>query len=253
MPFPTPVPISIPEVLAFLAILFAMFVRTMTGFGSALISLPLLSLIFGAKFAIPFILTYECLIDVMILLRDRFAARSELRRATPLLIGGVIGVLLGTEVLILSTEKLLRIIIGISLIVFSLFLLWNVKLKIEGGRTSSALAGLLGGFLCGSVGLPGPPMALILSSQGLAKQAFRRSIVLFLTIIDLITFIYFIFVGLFTFDMLIQGLRLIPALILGFLLGDFAFRECNEVRFRKIVMIIIIISGMLSISSGISI
>jgi uncharacterized membrane protein YfcA len=252
MPIPMPIAIPIPEVLAFLAIFFAMLVRTMTGFGSALISIPLLSLIFGAKFAIPFILTYECLIDVMILLRDRFAARSELRRASPVLVGGLIGVLLGTEVLILSSERLLRIIIGISLIVFSLLLLWNVRLKIDGGRTGSALAGLLGGFLCGSVGLPGPPMALILSSQGLAKQAFRRSIVLFLTIIDFTTLFYFTLVGLFTFDMLLQGLRLMPALILGFLLGDFAFAGCNEIRFRKIVMVIIIMAGMLSISSGIS-
>jgi len=56
-----------PFALAFLIIFFAMLIRTLTGFGSALVAIPLLSILFGAKFAIPFIFLYECLIDIMIL------------------------------------------------------------------------------------------------------------------------------------------------------------------------------------------
>lgn len=52
-----------PFAFAFLIIFFAMLIRALTGFGSALIAIPLLSVLFGAKFAIPFILLYECLID----------------------------------------------------------------------------------------------------------------------------------------------------------------------------------------------
>lgn len=52
---------------AFLIILAAMLLRTLTGFGSALISIPLLSILFGAKYAIPFIMIYECTIDVILL------------------------------------------------------------------------------------------------------------------------------------------------------------------------------------------
>jgi uncharacterized protein len=239
------------DALAFLVIFFSMLLRTVTGFGSALISIPLLSLLFGAKFAIPFILIYECLIDLMILSRNGFEARAESRKAIPLLIGGIVGVVLGTEVLILSGERVLRISIGIALILFSLLMLKRINLRIENQRSSYSLAGLVGGFLCSSIGMPGPPVALILSSQGLSKESFRRVIVVFLTAIDFINFIYFILIGLITGDMLVQSLKFIPALILGFALGDFVFARCSEIQFRKVVMAIIIAAGILLISSAI--
>jgi hypothetical protein len=112
------------ELIAFLVIFAAMLIRTLTGFGSALIAIPLLSVLFGAKYAVPFILLYECLIDLM-----------------------------------------------------------------------------------------------ILSSQGIAKEEFRRLIVIFLTVIDFLTFFYFLWIGLIDADMLLQGLKLLPALALGITLA----------------------------------
>ncbi len=173
-----------PFAFAFLVIFAAMLIRTLTGFGSALIAIPLLSVLFGAKFAIPFILLYECLIDIMILGRDSLNVKGEINQAWPFIVSGLIGIPLGTQVLILSSDRILKMVIGIALIVFSLLLLWNVNLKLKRDTLGSATVGLLGGFLCGSIGMPGPPMALILSSQGITKEEFRRLIVIFLTVVD---------------------------------------------------------------------
>jgi uncharacterized membrane protein YfcA len=237
------------ELIAFLVIFLAMSIRTLSGFGSALLSIPLLSLLYGAKYAIPFIMVYECLIDLMILAKGGIGTKEEVKRALPLLIAGLIGIPLGTQVLIFSSESLLRIVMGVALIVFSLISLRSVDLRIKREKEGFFLAGLLGGFLCGSIGMPGPPMALFLSSQGFAKQAFRRVIVIFLTIIDFLTFGYFIWMGLITTDMLLQSLRLLPALILGFLLGNFAFGKVDAVYFKRLVMVITISAGFVLISS----
>jgi uncharacterized membrane protein YfcA len=237
------------ELIAFLVIFLAMSIRTLSGFGSALLSIPLLSLLYGTKYAIPFIMVYECLIDLMILAKGGIGTKEEVKRALPLLIAGLIGIPLGTQVLIFSSESLLRIVMGVALIVFSLISLRSVDLRIKREKEGFFLAGLLGGFLCGSIGMPGPPMALFLSSQGFAKQAFRRVIVIFLTIIDFLTFGYFIWMGLITTDMLLQSLRLLPALILGFLLGNFAFGKVDAVYFKRLVMVITISAGFVLISS----
>ncbi len=237
------------ELTAFLIILLAMFIRTLSGFGSALLSIPLLSLLYGAKYAIPFIMVYECLIDLMILAKGEKGIKEEVNRALPLLVAGLIGIPLGTQVLIVSSESLLRIVMGIALIVFSLISLRSADLRIKREKEGFFLAGLLGGFLCGSIGMPGPPMALFLCSQGFAKQAFRRVIVIFLTIIDFLTFGYFIWMGLITADMLLQSLRLLPALILGFVLGNFAFGKVDAVYFKRLVMVITISAGLVLISS----
>jgi uncharacterized membrane protein YfcA len=233
------------ELYAFLIIFASMFIRTITGFGSALIAIPLLSLLFGAKFAIPFILLYECLIDIMILGRDGLKAKSDINQAWPLLVSGLIGIPLGTEILIHSDEELLKITIGIALIIFSILLLWNVNLRLKRDRFGSAAAGLLGGFLCGSIGMPGPPMALLLSSQGFEKEEFRRLIVIFLTVVDFLTFFYFIWIGLINADMLLQGLKLLPAMLLGFIAGNFVFGKVDEVYFRRLALGVILAAGLL--------
>jgi uncharacterized protein len=235
------------EMIAFLIILVSMLIRTTTGFGSALLSIPLLSILFGAKYAIPFIMLFECLIDLMILAKDCPGTKGELKRALPLIITGLIGIPLGTEVLIFSSERLLRIMVGVALIVFSLILLWNINLKLKNERDGFVLAGLLGGFLCGSIGMPGPPMALFLSIQGFGKHEFRRVIVIFLSIIDILTFAYFLWVGLITADMIFRSLPLLPALILGFWLGNFAFGKMDEIYFKRLVMGITIAAGVVLI------
>ncbi len=237
-----------PFAFAFLIILVAMFIRALTGFGSALIAIPLLSILFGAKYAIPFILLYECLIDIMILGRDGLKLKNDINRAWPFLITGLIGIPLGTEVLILSSERLLKIVIGTALIIFSVLLLWNVNLKFKRDRFGTATVGLLGGFLCGSIGMPGPPMALLLSSQGATKDEFRRLIVIFLTVVDFLTFFYFLWMGLINADMLLQSLKLLPSLALGFLAGNFAFGKVDEVTFRRLTLGITFIAGLLLIS-----
>lgn len=233
------------ELYAALIILAAMFLRTVTGFGSALIAIPLLALLYSAKFAIPFIMLYECLIDVMILGKDSLNMKSELKDDWPLVASGLIGVPLGTEVLILSDEWLLKVLMGVALILFSILLLFNWNFKLKRDRTASAASGLLGGFLCGSIGMPGPPMALFLSSQGFEKADFRKLMVIFLTVIDFSTFFYFLWIGLIDLEMLQQSLKLFPALVIGFLAGRSVFDKIDEANFRRLTLMTTLVAGIL--------
>ena len=121
----------------------------------------------------------------------------------------------------------------------------NLNLKRD--RFGSATAGLIGGFLCGSIGMPGPPIALLLGSQGIEKDEFRRLIVIFLTVVDFLTFFYFLWIGLINADMLLKSLQLLPALAMGFLAGDYAFGKVDEVTFKRLALGITLGAGFLLI------
>ena len=112
--------------ITFLIITASMLVRTLFGFGSALISIPLLSILFGAKFAVPFIMLFECLIDFLMILKWGWGIKTEVNRASILLICGLIGIPLGTEVLIYSSERFLKVAMGITLILFAIILLYFI-------------------------------------------------------------------------------------------------------------------------------
>lgn len=96
--------------------------------------------------------------------------------------------------------------------------------------------------------MPGPPMALLLSNQGIEKEEFRRLIVIFLTVVDFLTFFYFLWIGLINADMLLQSLSLLPALAMGFLGGNFAFGKVDEATFRRLALGVTLAAGMLLIS-----
>ena len=48
-------------------------------------------------------------------------------------------------------------------------------------------------------------------------------IVIFLTVIGFLTFFYFIWVGLISIDMIVLSLKLLPAMVLGFVVGNSLF------------------------------
>lgn len=71
---------------------------------------------------------YECTIDIMILAKDRGNLKGDTIRDWPLLAAALVGIPLGTEILILSDDRLLKILIGSALIIFSTLMLANFRL-----------------------------------------------------------------------------------------------------------------------------
>ena len=178
----------------------------------------------------------------MILAKEGLKVTREVSHAWPILISALIGVPIGSQILITSSERLLKTIIVIPLIFFSLLLLWNVNLKLKRGRFGSSAIGLLGGFLCGSIGLTGPPMALLLCSQEIKREKFRMLIVIFLTVIGFLTFFYFIWVGLISIDMIVLSLKLLPAMVLGFVVGNSLFGRIDEASFRMMALGVVLMA-----------
>lgn len=78
---------------------------------------------------------------------------------------------------------------------------------------------------------------------GTEKEEFRRLMVIFLTAIDFLTFGYYILLELIDAEMLIFSLWFIPAVLLGFLAGSFAFGRVSEERFRRLTLGITLSAG----------
>ena len=80
-------------------------------------------------------------------------------------------------------------------------------------------------FSRGSIGLPGPPMALFLSSQGFEKLAFRRAIVIFLTIYLSSDFCLFSMGGIDNCKYDLWELAIVACIDPGVLAGKFCLRK----------------------------
>ncbi len=144
------------------AVFLAVISQLITGFGFAMVLVPLLMLSVGAADAVVTTALLGAVLTSFQTLRDR--QHIDRRRALTLLLWSLAGLPLGVLALnYLSAETLKWTVVG-AVIIALLIVMTGVSLK--SGRFNSALAGVSSGTLLTSTGINGPPLvALIRSSQ----------------------------------------------------------------------------------------
>ena len=231
-------------IAASLIIFIAFFIRSLTGFGSALVSIPLLAMIFDLKFAVPL----EALLEIglsVLLLRNVYQSISK-TTLIPLIIGTIIGSLMGAYILHSFANIYLKKALGVVVILFVLNLLAgktgnNIKLLSSGW---GVLAGGIGGVFGGIFGTSGPAFVMYLTYKLNTKGVLRASLIGLFAIDYSWRAVVYAATGLVTMEILKFALLLTSALILGTILGHKIHFKISEVRFRQIVSIVLLVSGI---------
>lgn len=231
--------------LSEIIILFAFYTRSFLGFGAALISVPLLVHIFPIKFVVPM----EVILDVVLSI---FLIREELSNVRfkiliPLIIGGALGTVLGTYFLKSFANAFLLKVLGMIIVLFSLNLLVKRSYYISLPSFYGWISGLAGGVLGGMFGTSGPPYVMYLVNQIKRKEVLRASLIGLFAVDSTFRLLYYIVNGLVTKSVLMMSIYLLPALMLGILLGKVHFRIVREAIYKKFVVILLIISGLVLI------
>ena len=163
------------ELAALGAIAFAgALVFGLTGFGSALITIPLAS----HFVPLPFALALFALADLVSafgvgLENPRNAVRSEWTRLVPMILAGTA---VGVTALVNLPRAVGMLLLGVFVLSFALYSF----VRRAGSRVISArwawLAGFAGGITSSLFGAGGPPYAIYLSQRGLTKEQFRATL-----------------------------------------------------------------------------
>ena len=226
-------------------IFLAFLTRSLTGFGSALISVPLLALLFDLTFVVPLESVLE--VGFTVLLISKVYPKIHKRTLLPMIGGAALGTLLGTHFLRTLGDVVLKRALGVFVILFALYF-WREKREERGGNLSAnwgVLAGAGGGALGGLFGTSGPPFVAYLAYKLKEKEVLRASL------IGMFAFDYawrttvFAFSGLLTVELLTFALYLTPALIFGTIAGHRIHVRITGGQFRKTVAGILFISGIL--------
>lgn len=228
-----------------LIIFFAFLTRALTGFGSALISVPLLALLFELKFVVPL----ESVLEVgftLLLIRKVY---PDIHKPTllPMIGGAVLGTLLGTYLLRTLGDVFLKRALGVFILLFAVYF-WKED-RAEGSKNLSAywgiLAGAGGGVLGGLFGTSGPPFVAYLAYKLKEKEVLRATLIGMFAVDYTWRTAVFAFSGLISADLLFFALCLAPALVLGTILGQVIHLRVTERQFRKTVAGVLFTSGIL--------
>jgi uncharacterized membrane protein YfcA len=243
------IPTSVPIILLTGTIVFAgHLVKGISGFGSALVAVPLLLLIHDVKLVTPTFLLFD-FISGAILVGSSW--RSINRRLMLLLLSGmVVGTGIGTWALLSLSHEILKRVLGVLVTGWALAtLLQGEPIRLLPGRplgtTLAPVSGFLGGALGAMFSVNGPPVIIYLSHVLKEKHVFRATL-------------YGIFFAdacykmvLFSASRLLDGevvrfaLLMAPFLVAGVIVGSWLQRLLDAELFGRIVAGILAITGFM--------
>jgi hypothetical protein len=170
----------------------------------------------------------------------------SLQRFWPMLICLPLGTILGVKVLAEADEGLLSFLLGCSILVFTLFAQWRLDWRLPARIEPYAgpLVGLIAGFIGGMSSFFGPPLTMFLVSLGLPKDHFVETIGLSF-LVGIISMIFALaFYKVFSpVDFIWSAAATVPAFI-GLILGQWLRSHIPEAKFRRVVLLVFLLSGL---------
>lgn len=225
------------EEMVFLAAVLGTFflgasVQAVTGFGAALVVVPLLSLLTDPLTAVVAATASSGLLTAGVTVRERHLVDRDLARR--LTTAAVWGMPLGLAFVALADPRHINAVIGISLLGLVLVLVMaRQRAQAEAARTRAW--GTLSGVLLTSTGMNGPP--LIMATRGLDPQTFRATLQAVFFAQDVAALILLGLIGHVSRDALLISMIGAAALPLGWAAGDHLFARVDRQLLRKVVLV----------------
>lgn len=233
-----------PQALAWIALaaLIAGLVRGFSGFGTAMIFLP----VAGAHLSPFAALTALIVMDIVAPMAMVPRALRDGHPADVLRLGAglVLAMPLGVWVLTQVAPEVFRY--AVSTLTLGLLILLVAGLRYQGRLTPRMVmgTGALGGFLGGSVGLPGPPVIMLYMASPLPATAIRANITLYLILADIVVLALLWLFGELVWQALALGAALIVPYLAGILIGTWMFVPGREALYRGVAYAIIATSAL---------
>jgi hypothetical protein len=238
---------AVAQLTLFLAATFAAaFVAGVSGFAFALIAASVWLHIFTPVQTAALTISYGILVQGYGAWKLRHAFRWP--RLLPFVLGGVPGVMIGVLVLRWANPALMRTVIAALLVLYSLYGLTRPQLRpMGGGAPADAAVGFLGGLLGAMAGFPGILVVIWCGMRGWTRDEQRAVFQPVSVALLLMADVALLISGSITHHTVQFFLLGLPALVLGTWAGFAVYGRLNDELFRKIVLVLLLMSGSLLI------
>lgn len=242
---------SLSWVGVFFAVTFAFFVRGVAGFGNALILAPILILIVSPKPVVVINLLLGIVSNGVLL---PYAFRNMNRRVVMIMAAcSLLGIPLGTWIIKVIASSDLKVLIGGLTVFFALLLLFGLTTRFRRERLAAGVSGFLSGVLSSATSLGGPPAVLFMHNQDWGKDVIHSTLTVFFFFGCCFSLAALAVSGIVDADTMVTAVSFIPAVLIGLGLGMIAFFRIHPDFFRRLSMVVIVVTGIMGILSGLDV
>ena len=218
---------------AIFVLFLATLVRSIFGFGEALIAVPLLALLMPVEQAAPLAVLVSITIALVILIQDW--RKVHFRSAGWLILTTIPGIPLGLWLLKTLPEATVKAVLGIVIITFAAHaLLARNRHRLHNDRLAW-LFGFQAGILGGAYGMNGPPLAIYGSLRQWQPEQFRATLQAYFFPASAMGMAGYWLAGLWTPPVNHFYIASLPGVVLAVLAGRVINRRLRPLRFTSYV------------------
>jgi uncharacterized membrane protein YfcA len=226
-------------IASFTIIALAAAAQAVTGFGFALIAVPLLTLASDAHTAVVAVCLAGLIPSLVSAGLDRHHVRW--RPAWILSAISIAGMPLGLWVRHALPDRGLTVVVAVSVLACVLIVWRGVRLP-EGPGTVGAV-GAIAGVLGVATGTNGPPLVAAFQAMGLGPRAFRGTLAAIFAVTGVAGAVAYLLAGEVTGEATAMAAAGAPAAVIGWLAGDWFFGRINAVVFRRLVLGFLVVTA----------
>jgi hypothetical protein len=230
------------DLLIVLIVFGAIFVQSVSGFGLALVSMPLLALVIDLHTAAPLVALISVVAEIIILIHYREAL--DLRSVARFALASILGVPVGVLFLAQVDQAIVLPLLGIIVLGYALYALLGPRLpELRSVHWAHGL-GFIAGVLGGAYNMPGPAVVIYANCRGWPPAQFKSNLQGFFVLTSVLILGAHVVAGHVTPDVLRDFALTLPAILLGALTGFALDRRLNPLVFRRVVQVMLIGIGL---------
>ena len=216
-------------------------IQGMTGFGSALIAMPLLSLFIDVKTAVPLCILQSVLMTsyLSFTLKDHM----EKKKIVPLLIGSLPGIYCGATLLKNVESDVIKLLLGSLIVVYSVYSLFLKPKPKNLHKAWAYIAGFGTGFIGSAFSTGGPPAIIYTTLTGWSKDYIKATLTGFFLTSAIITAAVHAASGLTTALVLKYFFTSSAFVLIGVYAGTQLYKRVSSEGYIKVILILLVILG----------
>lgn len=230
------------NLIVFLTVLFAIFTQSVTGFGLALVSMPILAGLIGIRTATPLIVLVAIVAEIILLIR--YKSEINLRAVWRLTAAGAIGIPLGVWALKEFEEQIVLTVLGIFIVLYAISALLNLRLPSLERSIWPYGFGFVSGVIGGAYNVAGPLVIIYGTCRNWQPKEFKGNLQGFFLVGSAVAVISHALASNITQNVVNNFILSLPAIAIGLLAGLSLDKYLNPVVFRKIVLVGLIFAGV---------
>jgi uncharacterized membrane protein YfcA len=240
--------ISIESILVLsVAVFFGAFVSGLAGFAFSAVAGTILLHVLQPLEAVP--LMMACSVGVQA--TNLLALRKDIRwkESLVLILGGLLGVPIAVWLLQTMDARTFREGFGLAVAIYAGYMLFRpspTHLQ-HMNQSRNALVGFCGGLIGGLTAMPGAVPTIWCDMHGVPKTQQRGLVQPFIAAMQIFALALLLAQRDLSSKLVVDLALSVPALLFGSALGLFAFRNVNESTFRRLILAILLFSGVLLI------